>query len=84
MRRILGILLQLVGWGAAAYCALGGLAFCGIYLMGFIVTGGREGGGEFLVMLVLTAACVAVGYGLARLGAYLARPRAAQEQRSKG
>ena len=82
MRRILGILLQLVGWGAAAYCGLAGLAFCGVYLMGFIGTGGREGGGELLVMLGLTAACVGVGYGLARLGTYLARPRPATPQHS--
>ena len=84
MRRIVGVLLQLAGWGAAAWCGLVGLAFCGVYLMGFIGTGGREGGGELLVMLGLTAACVAVGYGMARLGGYLARPRAAQEQGSKG
>lgn len=82
MRRIPGILFQLVGWGLVAWCGFVGLAFCGIYLMGFIGTGGREGGGEFLVMLGLTAACVGVGYGLARLGAYLARSRPANTQHS--
>lgn len=73
MRKTIGYLLQILGWGGAAWLGLVGGSFSAIYLMGFIGTGGREAGGELALMLGITVAGAMVGIGLGRWGRRLVR-----------
>lgn len=71
--RIIGILILLTGTALLAWSAVVGLSFCGIYLMGFIGTSGREAGGELALMLLLTSLGMGGGFLIAWLGRTLIR-----------
>jgi hypothetical protein len=68
LKKLIGILLLVAGWGFAAWAALAGLAFCAIMLIGFIGTGGREGGGEFMGYFGYALIAVTAGYLVGKLG----------------
>lgn len=70
----MGILLQIVGWFGALWCAFVGGSFSLVYALGFIGTKGREAGGELAVMLTLTVLGIGIGYIVARLGLWIASP----------
>ena len=73
MRRLVGIVLMLLGWGGAAWSGVVGLAFSAVFLQGFIGTGGREAGGELAVGLLLTVIGVVLGLMVGRFGLILLR-----------
>jgi hypothetical protein len=79
MQRFFGTLLIIAGAGLGAWSLLVGGSFLAILLMGFIGTGGREAGDQLAVMALMTAAGVAAGYLLLRLGRRLAPPRTRDE-----
>ena len=64
---------MLVGWGGAAWSGVVGVAFSGVFLQGFIGTGGREAGGELAVTLVLTVTGVVLGLWVGRFGLVVLR-----------
>ena len=51
MRKIIGRILQVLGWGCVGWFGVVGGGFSAIYLFGFIATIGREYGGELSVVL---------------------------------
>ncbi len=59
-----------IGIGALLVFAAGtiGLGFGAIYLMGAIGTGGREGVGELVTVVMIGVAGFVVGYFLIRIG----------------
>lgn len=69
--RLIGKFLYIIGWGLAVLSAVIGLSFSGIFLMGFLGTGGREAGEELAVMLFFTVTGFAIGYAIAKLGKWL-------------
>lgn len=72
MRKFLGKSLQLLGWLCAGWFGVTGSMFSGVYLMGFIGTGGREAGGELVLALGVTLGGVLVGLLVAKLGGWIA------------
>lgn len=76
MKRTLGVLLQVLGYGFAAWAGLVGLGFSSILLMGYIGTSGREAGVQLAWTSAATVVSVLVGYGLGRVGRRLARASA--------
>lgn len=76
MRRLVGIVLMLAGWGGAAWVGVVGLAFSGVFLQGFIGTGGREAGAELAGSLLMTVVGVVLGLLVGRFGLRLLRGRA--------
>lgn|GEM_PF-5840625 len=68
LKKLLGVLLLLIGWGFAAWAAFVGLSFCAITLIGFMGTGGREGGSEFMTYFGYSLVAVAAGYLVGQLG----------------
>ena len=50
-----------------------GVPFTGIYLLGFIGTGGREAGRELFMFLPVTLLAGGVGFGLLKVGQGLLR-----------
>jgi hypothetical protein len=71
--RAIGLFLLIAGVVVLA-AGLGiGLPFTGIYLLGFIGTGGREAGRELFLFLPATLVCCGVGAGCIKLGSYLRR-----------
>ncbi len=77
MKQLIAILLIVLGFGFAAWAGLVGLAFSGVYLMGYIGTSGREAGSELLWMLLYTTVAVTVGVAIGQLGRWLNRKRGA-------
>ncbi len=73
MKNLIAVLLIVLGFGFAAWAGLVGLAFSGVYLMGFIGTSGREAGSELLWMLLYTTVAVTVGIAIGQLGRWLNR-----------
>jgi len=67
----IGKILFFLGWALAIWSAVVGLLFSGIFLMGFVGTGGREAGGQLVVMLLLTVAGFTTGYLIAKCGKLL-------------
>lgn len=74
MRKQIGVVVQVIGWLASAWCVVVGGSFSLIYAMGFIGTSGREAGGELVVMLALTIGGALAGYLVAKLGLRIAHP----------
>lgn len=68
---VLGILLLTAGLAL-------GLPFTGVFLMGFLGTGGREAGRELALFLPLTLGACGLGWALIRAGRWL-RPSAPRE-----
>jgi len=79
MRKILGWLLVILGIGGGGYIVLVGIGFSSIYLMGFLGTGGNEGGDELGFMLLLTLVTAVIAWGLTRLGLWLLKSRGRDE-----
>ncbi|WP_187292325.1 hypothetical protein [Candidatus Symbiobacter mobilis] len=50
-----------------------GMPFTGVYLLGFIGTGGREAGKELLMFLPATLGCFGVGFALIKIGLSMRR-----------
>lgn len=76
MRKIIGRILQVLGWGCVGWFGVVGGGFSAIYLFGFIATIGREYGGELSVVLPGTVVGIIVGLVVAKLGGKLARHEA--------
>lgn len=74
MARTAGKVLYILGFLCLGWFVLVGGSFSGIYLMGFIGTGGREAGGELAFMVVATLVGAGVGWLLIRVGSRLSRP----------
>jgi hypothetical protein len=66
--RLLGVLFLIIGVLALTAGLVIGMPFSGIYLLGFVGTGGREAGRELLLFLPATLAVCGVGYALIKLG----------------
>ena len=66
--RFAGQLLILVGTLLLAAGAVIGLPFSGIYLLGFVGTGGREAGRELMMFLPATLLVCGLGLGMVKLG----------------
>lgn len=71
-RRIAGRLLWILGWLCVGACVMVGGSFIGIFLIGFIGTGGREAGRELLQFGGYTLLGLLVSWSLIQLGAWLA------------
>lgn len=72
MRKIIGRIIQYLGWLGAAWFGVAGGGFSAIYLMGFIGTGGREAGNELVFALIVTTVGVAVGLLIGKFGKWMA------------
>lgn len=80
MKKLTGIILLLVGWGFASWAAIAGLSFCTIMLVGFIGTAGREGGKDFVEILMYTIIAVSSGYLVGKFGQHLYRQAKQKEK----
>jgi hypothetical protein len=69
----------LIGWGFASWAALVGLSFCSVFLIGFIGTGGREGGSELLLYLGYALIAVTAGYLVGLFGKKLLKKEDAKD-----
>jgi hypothetical protein len=72
MRRIVGRILQFLGWLCAAWFGFVGGSFCAIYLVGYLGTSGREAGGELVLALGVTLSGLALGLIVAKFGTWVA------------
>jgi len=68
LKKLIGIVLLLIGWGFASWAAIAGLSFCTIMLVGIIGTAGREGGKDFVEILMYTIIAVSSGYLVGKFG----------------
>lgn len=68
MRKFIGLLLQILGWGFLGWTLMTGLLLSGAYLMGYIGTKGREAGQYLPYALGYTVLMPLLGYGIVRLG----------------
>lgn len=66
--RVVGVFFLVVGVLALAAGIVIGLPLSGIYLLGFVGTGGREAGRELLLFLPATLAVCGVGFACIKLG----------------
>jgi hypothetical protein len=64
---VLGVLLLTAGLAI-------GVPFSGIYLLGFVGTGGREAGRELLMFLPATLLICGIGFACIKLGKHMRRP----------
>lgn len=71
--RLIGLLCLGLGVLLLAAAVVIGMPFVGVYLMGFIGTGGREAGRELVPALVATLGTGGVGWVLLRFGRALRR-----------
>lgn len=71
LKKLIGILLLLIGWGFASWAAIAGLSFCAVMLVGFIGTAGREAGKDFIEILMYTIIAVSSGYLVGKFGQHL-------------
>ena len=72
--RFLGLLLLIVGVLMLTAGLALGLPFSGVFLVGFIGTGGREAGRELALFLPLTLIACGLGLALIRVGRWLRPP----------
>ncbi len=72
--RLIGSFILLLGILALAAGVLS-LPFTGIYLIGFIGTGGREAGGELLMFLPATLLLGGAGFVFLKLGIWLRKAK---------
>lgn len=76
MGSLLRKLLWMAGLLLTGWLAMVGLSFSGVYLMGFIGTGGREAGPELAGALVIALLGVASTWWVLRLGTRRRGPQA--------
>ncbi|MEZ5461244.1 hypothetical protein [Dokdonella sp.] len=70
---MVGKLLWILGWALVIWSSLVGLPFIGLFLLGFVASGGREYGGELAGMLLLATAGIVSGLIVIKLGKWLGR-----------
>lgn len=71
--RFAGLLLLIAGIALLTAGIAIGLPFSGIYLLGFVGTGGREAGRELLMFLPATLLVCGLGLGFIKLGKRMRR-----------
>jgi hypothetical protein len=76
MSKVGSVLLLVGGALLGGWCAMVGLSFSAILLMGFIGTGGREAGGPLAAALAFTVVGCTIGWLLFRAGRRLERASA--------
>ena len=72
--RGLGLLLLITGVLMLTAGLALGLPFTGVFLIGFLGTGGREAGRELALFLPLTLIACGIGLALIRVGRWLRPP----------
>lgn len=80
LKKFVGILLLLLGWGFASWAAIAGLSFCTIMLIGFIGTAAREAGKDFVEILMYTIIAVSSVYLVGKFGQHLYQQAKQQEK----
>lgn len=73
MRALVGLILQLIGWGLAAWSLVAGLGFFAILMVNFVGTHGSESGRDIALVLTLGAAGTLLGLAISRFGRRLSR-----------
>jgi hypothetical protein len=71
--RLVGLILLLLGAALLAAGLVIGVPFAGVYLLGFVGTGGREAGRELAIFLPATVLACGIGIGFIKLGKHLRR-----------
>lgn len=73
MKKALGILLLVVGYGVGGYVAIVGFMFGCVLLMPVIATQGEEMGRELAYLTIATIVVVSLCWGLTRWGHRIVR-----------